>query len=67
MNDPRAVLIARAYYGVIAEIAKDFVLDNEAPFQNWYYCQYAQFSYIEGRNGFTEEVLRVLKPNAVLR
>lgn len=60
-------MIVRAYYGVIAEIAKNFVLGNEVPFQNWYYCQYAQFSYIEGRNDLTEGALRVLKPNAVLR
>ena len=66
MNDPRVVLIARAYRGIIAEIAKDFVLKYEAPFQNEYTSQCWSFSSIESRNKFTEEALKLLKPNAVL-
>ena len=68
VNDPRVVLIARSYKGIVAEIAKDFIIKLEDSFSNQY--RYTRdrgpFAPLNFRNSLTEESLRTLDPNAIL-
>lgn len=71
INDPRVIVIARSYKGVVAEIAKDLVLKNERDIrENYRYLadekrqKYCSFSNPQLLTAITEQALQLFEPNA---
>lgn len=70
INDPRVIVIARSYKGIIGELAKDFTLKNEEAIRSGYKFLtddrselYSEFSSPAFLKAVTSQAVRMFEPN----
>ena len=70
INDPRVIVIARSYKGVVAELAKDFIEKNEEGIRHGYKFladdrteRYCYFSNPQFLRAVTEKAVQMFEPN----
>lgn len=70
INDPRVIVMARSYKGIIGELAKDFTLKNEEAIRSGYKFLtddrselYSEFSSPAFLKAVTSQAVRMFEPN----